>query len=86
MSYDQKCTSLKNLEGFENILGILDLVIKDLLTLRPVFTSRKPQMFLSMASMYLPTLLSTTMLSGMPKSAKNTQKIWPAVELGLMFP
>lgn len=43
-------------------------------------------MFLSETSMYLPTLLSTTMLSGIPKSAKNTQKIWAAVELGLMLP
>lgn len=60
--------------------------MKDFLTFRPVFPSRKSEMFLSMTSMYLPTLLSTTMLSGIPNNAKNTQKICPAVELGLMFP
>ncbi|TNN65474.1 hypothetical protein EYF80_024293 [Liparis tanakae] len=55
-------------------------------TKKSTVPDRKSEMFLSMASMYLPTLLSTTMLSGMPNTAKNTQKIWAAVELGLMLP
>ena len=40
-----------------------------------VFPCRKSQMFLSMVSMYLPTLLRTTMFRGIPNRAKNTQKI-----------